>query len=539
MSKTQSEFRSTVIGRRAAPQAIPASVSRDDPFATYYDSHSLQTPRFDPAALQDFYEDSEDLGPVLDAYAIMTEGLGWQLERYKRPGSEEPPPIQDADLEEQRERAVDFLESLSPEDPERMRIETRLDLLVTGDRYFEVVRNPEDKTTLPGSERPADGYVSYLKRMDPAYVRCTVVDPTPVRTVWWRRGRDGRWRKGYQFKRFRRYAEQVAGTITWFREFGDPRQLDRFTGEFFEGPFDPARSATEVIHDRWARDNQSPYGLSPLVGVLLAIDENWYAASGNREDLVHGFQVPLALLLSGTHMDRTGRERLEEDMDKMQGPNGRGRIMILEGIPPEAASLADRAGIPAVRMDLKPLRQPPTEDALFLKLQARNADKIRQRYRVPPILVGATSDFNYATAFASIWMAENTVFWPERRRSDSIFNGIFPEFGIWAWQMKTQGLPTADYAQIATLLGIGTDGGAITPNEIRETLSDLLDAKLPPIDEDWANKPIKQQAGGQTPGAPPKGDAGTGLSQGGAMRMLSELTRAARERRREKPAEAS
>src|SRR5690606_20257571 len=61
-------------------------------------------------------------------------------------------------------------------------------------------------------------------------------------------------------------------------------------------------------------------------------------------------------------------------------------------------------------------------DSMFEKYDERCEKRVRRAWRLPPLFVGASDDYNYASAFASYMHAEAQIFAPERAEFDEIIN---------------------------------------------------------------------------------------------------------------------
>jgi len=255
--------------------ALPSS----DDVHTLFTMAGALFPPYDPEVLSSLLEHSNALRPNVDAYKTNVDGFGHQLEAIFDP---DDPKVDEqvADalyldrLEEAESRgeltapfptpdevAAKKKEILALARLERAKVETftdhcagdisfkelrrrmREDLEVTGNSYWEVVRNGEKK--IAGFHLVP----SYSMRLAPIeHVLHEVKTPRKVSPI---RYADVRVKK-----RFRRYIQIVLDRIVYFKEFGDPRVISKRTGRVFANEDELVRSAqhdgpaTEIIHFR-------------------------------------------------------------------------------------------------------------------------------------------------------------------------------------------------------------------------------------------------------------------------------------------------
>lgn len=496
-NRTEQVLRSTLYtAQRADLPSVQSSDTSDDPFNGLYKGRGkVLAPPYDVEALTALPERSDMLGQVLDAFSTVVERMGYTLERVTPPGADEPPEVGDEELEDERARAEELMEGLSGDGLSETLARARWDKILTGMRYFEVVRALPD--AMPAGAEPHHGMLPVIMEHVPAStMRLTQPDETPVKVRRWRRTRTGDWEPVFQWKRCRRYVQMVGGNATWFKELGDPRFMHRDTGEWVTEEeasvlAEQGLLATEIIYDRYY-SSRTAYGMGLFIGTSIDIGVNRKIDETNWLLFENGLHVPMIALVSGGMLTSESKERLGEKMAEMAGSDNWHKVLVLEAVPAESADPMDPSSTNSVRIELKPGKQFSSDDSLHQDLKKANDDKIRQRLRLPPILIGATPDYNFATAFASLLMFEVMVAWPARRESDRLFNEIlFPEHNIRHHRVKSRGVKIADFAEIATIVNAATEAGAMSPNEIRSVLGDLLDLELPPIDEEWASKPIK------------------------------------------------
>lgn len=517
----QDNMKATVLdlrgkGRRdARREALP-----EDPFQFAYERHDVIAPPYDLDWLAILPEYNDTLVPVIDGFCSIVERTGWGLERAIPPGhSKAPDDVSDEELEEERAAAEELLGGLSVLGPDEMRTRSRIDKLLLGGRAFEVARGnsatPDGEEADPpalASAQPlneAMGLPILMEPMPGTEMRITRVvkdadgRPAQARRVMWRRQRDGSWRKQYRWDHFRRYVQlQARNEVRWFKEFGDPREYDKFTGDIIpEHEVDAARTAgrvaTEIIYDRYYWASRTPYGISPFIGNLLNITGTRKAAEVNWNLFENGLHIPLLLLIAGGQLTKDALEKLDELMEEHAGTDNWHKILTLEAAPFGATSsdaLDEKARNP-ISMDVHPLKHLFENDALFQDYIKNGDDKVRRVLRMPPIFTGETRDqYTFATAVASLIVFEMTVARQARAETDRLINDhFFPEHGIQHWVVRSKPVEITDPDQMAKLIEAATTAGAVTPDEVRTILQKLIAVDLGPSEADWGETPIEVQ----------------------------------------------
>lgn len=504
-------------------QSSNALPSNDDVHTIFTLAGALFPP-FDPQILVAMAEHSNSLRPNVDGYEVNIESFGYRLE-----------PVIDLDKEEAREKLGDamFLERLRaqelaggaaqanyPSDAEiearkaevkaLMRLEhaqltnffercagtlsftelrerTRHDLELTGNAYWEVLRNED------GEICQFEYVPSYSMRLIPIehrlheYALNQKVSLLDYETVTQRR-------------RFRRFIQVVLDRIVHFKEFGDPRTISRRTGQHYPSLEELKRSddtdgaATEIIHFR-IHTSRSPYGIPRWIGALLSVLGSRYAEEVNILYFDNKAVPPLAVLVSGGSLKNGSEKKIADYIqDNIKGKQNFHRILILEA---EAAANANPAAQGRCRITLQPLSEAQQQDALFQGYDERNIDKVGMAFRMPRLLRGDVRDFNRATAEAAVAFAETQVFQPERQRFDDKINRmILTDMKCRFWRFVSKSPVNRAPEQIASLAQTFGTIGALVPNELRKLASEALNMDFPQIEEEWAKQPMVLTAAG-------------------------------------------
>jgi PBSX family phage portal protein len=198
-------------------------------------------------------------------------------------------------------------------------------------------------------------------------------------------------------RRFRRYLQTIEGLHVYFKEHGDPRILSRRYGTFFRSVEQllendsEDRPATELVHFK-LHNPRSAYGTPRWIGNLLAVLGSRQAEEVNFLYFENKSVPPLALLVSGGRLSAQSVPRIESFIENhLKGKRNFHKILVLEA---ESAGHANAENAGRIRIELRPLTSAQQQDALFMKYDEANADKVGQSFRLPRLLRGDIRDFN-------------------------------------------------------------------------------------------------------------------------------------------------
>jgi PBSX family phage portal protein len=506
-------LKALVVGSRIDD---PASRGGGDENANAFTNAGALEPPYDPEILCTVFEHSNSLRQNVDAYATNIDGFGYRLE-----------PAFDLDSEDARQKVTDIMmlefaaardagslaptvsSSPTPEETnarleelkrlaraEKGRLETffdfccfdhsfvdlrrrtRQDLEVTGNAYWEVLRDGK------GDVARFVYVPSYTVRLmpldrEPTEVREHVrVSPVSFETVSARR-------------RLRRYVQLQGNEFVYFKSFGDPRVFSRSTGRAFadvgalkaNNATDAA--ATEIIHFS-IHSPRSPYGVPRWVGTLLSVLGSRQMEEVNYLYFNNKSVPPLALLVSGGRLSESSVPRIERFIEEnLKGKANWHKILILEA---DGAGSGDGS---RAKIELHPLTEAQQKDALFQSYDERNIDKVGGAFRLPRLLRGETKDFNKATAESALRFAEDQVFQPERDEFDFLMNRqILASLGMRFWRFRSQTPVTRDPERMTEMVERLVRVGVLTPEEGRVLAGDIFNREFRKIGDDWTKRPI-------------------------------------------------
>ncbi len=512
------KVRTVAVGeeRVQPPNALP-------PEAELYQRHQLIEPRFAPVDLCERYEESSSLRPNIEAYSTNIDGFEHRLEPVFDVDSEKAKQVVRDSLllecimdgrapivtEEQvgaelnLAKAVMAAERLMVEaffkscagslSFKQLRERTRIDLEVTGNAYWEVMRNQ--------SMRPAQ-----IELVPSHMMRLTELEGDRIEVKEPRRVSDIRIGRVAVKKRFRRFAQVIDGTeVVWFKEYGDPRVLSSKTGRFYERAEDLVAQegttppATEIVHHK-IYSPLTAYGVPRWIGAEAAVVGSFESEQINVAYFRDKCIPPLAIFIEDGQLEAGAVKRIEDILrNKVRGRANFHRPLILEATPVVTSdgNGGMRAGTPKIH--LQPLTQMQQQDALFQQYEQNNAEKVGQQFRLPRLLRGQMTDFNRATADAAIEYAEQQVFQPVRFDFDHMIDQLFMvQLDVKFWRFKSGAPVVRSPPQLAEMVANLTKESVLLPREAREIAADIFGRPFEALPDEWVSRPTAQLRGGET-----------------------------------------
>jgi len=310
-------------------------------------------------------------------------------------------------------------------------------------------------------------------------------------------------------RRFRRYVQVFEQQVVYFKEFGDPRVMSRKSGAVFrsvdellehdraDGP------ATEVLHFK-LHNPRSAYGTPRWIGNLLSVLGTRQAEEVNFLYFENKSVPPLALLVSGGRLSAQSIPRIESYIENnIKGKRNFHRVLVIEAESPSGGSNLEHTG--RMRIELKPLTSAQQSDALFLKYDERNSDKVGESFRLPRLLRGDIRDFNRSTSDSALMFAEMQVFQPEREEFDFVVNRkVLSDMGIRFWRFRSNSPVTRDPAAMAEIVRSLTNAAILTPEEGRLLAGDVFNREFKKINAAWVKQPVSLTLAGIPPQPEPE-----------------------------------
>jgi PBSX family phage portal protein len=441
-----------------------------DPVSERYPQHRdyFIEPPYEPDILAMLPENSSELVQIIEAMEVNIEGFGQRVivremeddmeEKYKKEIKKEQ-----MDLKGLVElpNAEDNLTSL--------RRKTRKEIEIFGYAFWEVL------ISLDGSLAGLNHIESRRMRLVKKDIEFTQIEKRYL-------DEDFNWITKKFYKKFRRFLQIVGNKKVYFKEWDDPRFIDKRTGDVMKNP--SARdvrnyAATGIIHFN-NYSARTPYGLPRVIG-------NLFSVFGSRASDVINFQtfsnnnVPsMIITVSNGMLTQDTIDRVEEFVNShIKRSDNYSKFLILEAETQDE----EIQGAGAMKIDVKPMTDQQRDDQLFQKYDGNNSEKIRRAFRLPGIFVGKTENINRATAEASRRLADEQVFSPEREEIDRKLNALLIHFGYKFVYIKSNSPNVTDDQALTKVLSGAEKSGALTPNLARQIVGEILNKELDPLEK--------------------------------------------------------
>ncbi|KXH75414.1 MAG: hypothetical protein AM326_03420 [Candidatus Thorarchaeota archaeon SMTZ-45] len=498
--KNQAKVRALILPIKKAQQAEPGKSKTlpEDPLEAMVETGEIIEPPFDLLSLSMLSEHNTELGPAVQAMEINIEGFGQRLVGRLDAEKLKDDKVLHKKVQEEKVRLDNFFAYAALDISfTKFRRMLRVDLELTGNAYFEVVRN------MKGEIQGFNHVPSYQIRLgrqqkDAVEVGMPVYQLQDKGSVVIEKMRVWkRFRTFVQAKYLYRRDLSYVGTFLkrYFKEFGDPRIYDNETGEIVNdagklAKLSPDRRANELVHLK-IYSPRSPYGLPRFVGAMLSIYGDRASEEINYITIQHNNIPSMALMVSNGQITQGTIDRIKDFTEAMiQGSDNFSKWLLLEAEPAEVEG--EEPG--EVKFELKPLTQVQHKDALFQEYSKNNQDKVRRQFRLPPLLIGKADDYTRTTAETSRRLADEQIFAPERDEFDNLINRvIFPHMNVLYHKFKSNSPNTTDNTELVKILAGAEKTGGMTPRIARVMLEDILGIELPPFPEDFpADRPFSE-----------------------------------------------
>lgn len=458
--------------RKIMGSSIGMSKQIDDIFNEFYSQGYVIQPEMDIEALARISEHSDILQTCIEAYKTNIVGFGYNLDYnfdYKE--------------EKQKNKVAD---------EDWSKYELFLKYCNFDERFTGVLKKFIDDRERLGYatiECITDeiGEISELQHIPAHTVRlCKESDPIEVEEVI--TDTNGNERKIKRWKKFKKFIQIVGARQVYFKELGDPRKLNRFTGDYLaEGrEINIDDEANSIIFGN-IYCPYTPYGLPRYIGALVKMMGSRSADELNYKYFADGRHIPLAIVVENGQLT-------EDSIDALSGTKGNDaahKYLILEAEAFKDGFTMDEKA-PSVKIHFEKLAEIMQDDALFLEYLKENRDIVRSSFRIAPIYTGDTQDFNRATAETAKQITEEQTFQPEREDLADLFNKkLMKDLGIRYVELRFKGPKTTDDTEIAKALTPYIAGGVATPNMLLDSLGKLLGKDFEPLTDEWADIPLQ------------------------------------------------
>lgn len=472
-----------VIGRS---KARPASTSElDEDHRSRYGEQAIRPPD-EPEHLVTMNDRSSIVPQCIEALKTNIEGYGHGFEPTVPMATLDD--SRRSEVEAERDRARRFFETATVDFPfTELRMRTRHDIEGIGWSGWELIPIDDDD---PASE------LIGLEHVKGINLRMTVRSKEAVtfsRMVLSPDG--GEWIRRTYDKRPRLFVQITNGTSrVYFKEPGDPRRIDRKTGEVLaDGAPAPNGVARELLW--FGRYNpSSEYGLPRWYGAAVAVGGLRQSEEVNFLYFTHKSVPPIVVMVQGGVLNEASVQRIAHRFEELHGVENWHKALILEAVPHATGTISDLNPGAAMtpKVEIKPLTEAQHGDALFQVYEQRSRDKILSAFGLPPIFVGSSRDYTRATAQVSLEVAERGTFGPARAMVDDRVNRfIMSRLGIRWWRFRSNGPKLSSAEDVARIINAGVQSGAGSPNEYAEILGEVLGIEVSRIPYKWGDLPFK------------------------------------------------
>lgn len=292
-------------------------------------------------------------------------------------------------------------------------------------------------------------------------------------------------------KKFRKFRQQIAGNTVYFKEFGDPRIMDKRTGTYLEDEgtlVEYDNQANEIIE---FRIGSMPYGEVRWIGQVLTVDGNRRAEVLNNNYFREGRHTPLMIVVKGGTLSEKSFDKLKSYMAEIKGENGQHAFVVLETESNEnSTALQDDKQADIEIKDLASILQ---KDELFQEYQENGRKKTQSAFLLPDLYVGYTTDFNRATAQTAMEVTEKQVFQPERTSlAWTVNNRLLNGYRFRYVEAKFDDPDITNPDDIQKILNITERAGGFTPNLAKEvTYNTLGKDGCEDYEGDWGDTPLQ------------------------------------------------
>lgn len=417
------------------------------------------------------YMSSSILRQCVDAYVTNIESYGFNLEYVGPEGQEDSRAAQN-----EKARLNRLMATLTSDERslQKHREDSRVDKEVLGARCFEIMRDSVGRVV------GFDHIPTVTMRMtgkEKEYTEYTAYDPVSGTVKTYRR-------------RFRRFVQvDERGQKTWFKEFGDPRSIDPKTGKV-DNSLDIEDEATEIYYDSLYSPG-TPCGVPRWAGVIPALLGSREAEMVNLNFFRDNAIPAMAVLVSGGALTEESFDKIDNYIQGVRGAASMNRIVVMEAVSDGAEAAAIDGSLPAPKIDIKPMLSERQHEGLFTNYITDSERKARSAFRLPPIYIGSASEYNRASAFASMLTADQQIFVPERASWDHMFERVvLSTHNLKYWRVRSGGPGLHDPAEVARIVSTLGKEGALTPNVAIKIANRYLDADIQPVMDEWGDLPF-------------------------------------------------
>jgi PBSX family phage portal protein len=286
-------------------------------------------------------------------------------------------------------------------------------------------------------------------------------------------------------RRFAKYKQTVGQKTVYYRELGDPRHMDKRTGEYHDSVADEHR-ANEILE---FSIGTSTYGEVRWIGQMLGVDGSRKAEELNNRYFKEGRHTPLMIMIKGGTLTDQSFDKLKEYMNDIKGEKGQHAFIVLEAESTESSTAIEAEKQPEIEVkDLAAILQ---KDELFQDYLDNNRRKVQSSFLLPDLYTGYTADFNRATAQTAMEVTEEQVFQPERvSLAWTVNNKLLSGYRFQYVEAYFKQPNITNPEDLSRILGICERAGGLPPNKAKQIAYNALGETSEDYPDDWGEFPL-------------------------------------------------
>ena len=432
----------------------------EDEFKQWYtpeaERPTLIAPPIDPRTLFRMAQTSNSLGQCIDAMVRNVHGTGFGIEDAQN--------LEEENVDDPETKKVKgFFQEVWPGMTfQQLRHQTGVDQETCGYCFWEMLRNKR-------------GELVMIRRLDPKITRLVRLgDPmnSPVKV-----------RRGDETitlnvpMRYRRYAQRIGTQLVYFKDYRCPFLINSRSGELLtDNPANRLKLmkdnelGTEVLYFRLKEDVDTPYGVPTWYPQTPSVLGSRKAEEHNLDYFNSGGVPPMMIFVQGGTLGPSMKQTLDDYFSSTPGAKQGAPVFEVQ---PTGGSLD--GGDSKVDVKIERFGSERQNDSMFEAYDEKCEGRIRRAWRLPPIFVGRSDDYNLATAQASYAVAEAQVFKPARDDFDTTINStilleLAPSGKL---SLRSKGLPVQNTAEQLNAVAQAFAAGAIDVEQLLLQLNEI------------------------------------------------------------------
>lgn len=385
----------------------------DDPFTQLGmtglgEKGQVLEPTYNQVLLRSLSHQNNTLLQAVTAMEVNIDGTGYDLER------KDGEVFSEEDDKKAKKLSEFFDEPWPGMSFVTLRRLLRRDMETTGNAYLEIIRNNK-------------GEIVFVRHMDAMLMRMMKLEDAIAVNKKITRG--GSEINVNVLERQRKYVQKIGDTkVRFYKAYGIERDLNAVTGKWAgevasgavgnqePAPITQSEKANELLHFSVVRDVTTPYGVPRWINNLPSVLGSRKAEEFNLEFFDHGGLPPAMILIQGGQLSNEARTQLTNYMAGKAAMKQRGIIAEI------FAASGDLGSAGNVKVSVERFGDERQKDSMFQTYDDRCAEHVRIAFRLPPMFLGLSEAYNFATAYTAYMIAEAQVFAPEREEFDEIIN---------------------------------------------------------------------------------------------------------------------